>query len=284
MDYVFLNDRIVPAEEARISVFDAGLLHGVGLCETLRSYRGQVFRAEDHLNRLENAARQLGLQMTQAREEIMRGIEQLLQVNEVPDALLRLTMTRGIIRAFTEDAASPSTLIITTDKLDINSEPPARSGIMVLINPYKVNPDDPLISFKSLNNFTRLLALQQAHRYRAAEILTFTLSNHLAGAALNNVFLVLDNVLLTPSLDTPAFDGITRRLVMTLAAQEQLECQERRVTIKDVLAAQEIFLTGTIAELLPVARVEKHVVGDETPGPIYSRLHKRYRELTLAQA
>ena len=277
-EYAFLNNKLIPTDEATVSIQDAGLLHAVGLFETLRSYGATVFRLDDHLDRLFSSASALGLTLSQDRCEITDGITSLLKANNLTSARLRLTATSGNITEIREDDHPISTLIITTAPIPEPTSEPTPYGVMVLISPHKQNPDDPLTGHKTTACFPRLISLQQAQQKKASESLWFTTTNRLAGAAMSNVFLVHGGRLLTPALDTPAMQGITRGVVLELARQNGIACEERELQIRDVLDAEEVFLTNTIMEMIPVSRIERHVVGDEAPGPVYHRLHDLFRQ------
>jgi len=278
-EMVYLNDGLVSADEAKVSAYDAGLLHGVGLFETMRSYKGQVFRLEDHLERLFRSAEALGLGITQSRERMRDAVGEVLRANGVEEARIRLTVTRGSILAAAEGEQA-STLLVTASPMAGYPAEYYQKGIMVLISKYKQNPDDPIAGHKTINYFPRLLALQQAQRAGAGEAIWFTTGNRLAEGCISNVFLVKEGKLFTPPLDTPVLGGIARKAVLELAREEGIECLEGELAIQDLLQAEEVFLTNSIMELMPVCHVERHAVGAGKPGEVYQRLHEKYRELT----
>jgi branched-subunit amino acid aminotransferase/4-amino-4-deoxychorismate lyase len=156
-------------------------------------------------------------------------------------------------------------------------------GMTVVITDYKQNPDDPIAGHKTINYFPRLMALQRAQAARAGEALWFTTTNYLAEGSVSNVFVVKDNVLLTPPRNTPVLPGVVRALVLELAQQHETAIEERPLTIKDLLGAEEVFLTNSIMELMPVCWVEKHAVGAEKPGPMYKQFHQWYRQAVEEQ-
>ena len=279
-EYIFLNHELIDADKARVSVHDAGLLHGVGLFETMRSYNSKVFRLNDHLDRLLRSAKKLNIHISQSPEELVNAVRTLLDANKLTEARLRLTLTRGSIRQtdIPEDQPVESTLIITAAAL--TSYPPElyRFGMTVIISSYKQNPDDPIAGYKTINYFPRLLALQQAQQKNAGEALWFNTSNRLAEGCISNVFLVKDDTLLTPPLETPVLPGITRKVVLELADKNNIKCRQSELLIKDLLEASEVFLTNSIMQLMPVCRIEAHKVADEKPGPIYQKLHDLYRQ------
>lgn len=282
-EYVFLNNALTDSDQAAVSIHDAGLLHGIGLFETMRSYAGRVFRLDDHLDRLFHSAAALNIPVTQQKLEIENGIGELLGANQLTDARLRLTLTRGNIKNASPENPSPSTLFITAAPLTPYPPEYYNKGMTVIVSNYKQNPHEPTAGHKTINYFNRLLALQQAQLKQAGEALWFTTANHLAEGCISNVFLVHNEVLLTPPLATPVLPGIIRKLVLELARQNGIKAEEKSLTIHDLLQASEVFLTNSIMELMPVTRIEKHAVGNEKPGPLYQKLHDLYRSAAAAE-
>jgi branched-subunit amino acid aminotransferase/4-amino-4-deoxychorismate lyase len=148
----------------------------------------------------------------------------------------------------------------------------------VIVSRYKQNPDDPTSRHKTINYFPRLAALQEAQQKNRGEALWFTTTNRLAEGCISNVFLVKDDRLLTPPLDTPVLPGITRKVVLESAREHSLYCEERELFIKDLLDASEVILTNSIMALMPVSSVEAHAVGEEKPGPVYQKLQAWYQD------
>lgn len=282
-EFVFFNDRLVPAEEARVSIYDGGLLHGVGLFETMRSYGGKVFRLADHLDRLYNSAQELGINVTQKRQELPGWIEVLLETNGLQDSRLRLTLTQGGIKNTDPDNPCPSVMFITASEMVGYPPEYYRRGMTVIVSDFKQNPKDPTGKHKTTNYLSRLLALQQAQQKQAGEALWFTVHNQLAEGCVSNVFLVAGGKLLTPPVDTPVLPGIARKAVLELAGENGIECEEKELFIKDLLSAREVFLTNSIMELMPVCRVERHAVGKDKPGPIFQKLHELYKQTVEAE-
>ena len=282
-EYVFFNDRLVPADEARVSIYDGGLLHGVGLFETMRSYGGRVFRLADHLDRLYHSARELQINITQKREELGGWIEVLLEANGLQDSRLRLTLTRGSIKNTDADSPGQSIMFITSGPMVGYPAEYYRRGMTVIISNFKQNPEDPTLKHKTINYLARLLALQQAQRKKAGEALWFTVHNQLAEGCVSNVFVVTKGRLRTPPVDTPVLPGIARKTVLELAGEKGVECEEKELHIKDSLSAQEVFLTNSIMELMPVCRIERHAVGKDKPGPVYKKLHDLYKQAAATE-
>jgi len=273
---VFLNDKLVDANKACISVSDSGFLYGAGLFETMRSYNGVVFGLKDHLDRLFFSANSLSITHPYSREYITEAIYKLMQANEFTDARLRLTLTGGPM-AESEEQRRP-TLLITATKLTPYPAEYYQKGVMVVLCPFKQNTSDPTYGHKTTSYFSRMIALKMAHQKGAAEALWFTVDNRLAEGCISNVFLVKKSILYTPVIATPVLAGVTRKTICQIALRNSIEFVEKDFYINDVLGADEIFLTNVIMQVMPVTSVERHTVGEGKVGAITKRLQKEFDE------
>ncbi len=270
MPHVYLNDKIVPSEEAMISASDAGFLYGSGLFETLRVEHGTVFGVDQHLNRLFNSAAALEILLTHTQDSLKDAITEVLKANDLPQARVRLTVSAGVPSG---DGQPPqSTVLITAVPLVPYAEACYSQGILVILCPYRQNPADPLAGHKGTSYFSRMLGLRTAHQKKAAEALWFTTDGYLAEGCVSNVFLVKDDTLLTPPLGTPVLPGVARHTVCDLAADNDLDLQETALRIDDLLSADEVFVTNVIMKVMPVVHVEQHTVGKGTVGPVTQTL------------
>ena len=279
-EFVCLNGKLVSAEDARVSIYDAGFLHGVGLFETMRAYHGRVFRPRDHFDRLHASAQQLGLRIAPDPDELTQWLATLLDANDLTHARVRLTATPGDLRptaTVDPDAPAQGTLLITATALTGYPDEFYHRGITVVIADTRANPHDPTAGHKTLNYFPRLLTLQHAQQKGAAEALWFTPANRLASGCISNVFAVKGDTVFTPPAQPPVRPGITRKTILELCQQESIAVQETDLVIQDLLDADEIFLTNSIMELLPVCRLERHAVGQDKPGPVYKQLRDAYQ-------
>jgi D-amino acid aminotransferase len=273
---VFLNDGLVDVEQAHISATDSGFLYGAGLFETMRSRHGYVFRLRDHLERLRRSADALAITHTYSNEYLEQAIDKLLAANELTDARLRLTLTNGpLLEA--EEQRKP-TLLITATEFRPYPADYYRTGVLVVLCPFRQNPTDPACGHKTTSYYPRLLALNLAHQNRAAEAIWFTTDNRVAEGCVSNVFVVKKSVLYTPPVGTPVLPGIARKTVCALAQKQSIELVEKDLYIADVLEADEIFLTNVIMEVLPVNSVEKHAVGDGKVGPVTRQLRESFAQ------
>ena len=275
MAKVFLNDKILDAEDAAVPVSDSGLLYGMGLFETMRAVSGKVFRLGDHAERLFSSAQKLGIKHQLTKDAVEKAIDEVLSANSFSDARLRLTLTAGSM----SDETSGATLLITaTDFAPYPSEY-YENGVRVILCDFRQTGADPLCGHKTTNYFARLMALRKAHEKQAAESLWFTTDNRLAEGCVSNVFVVKDSVLCTPPLTTPVLNGIARRTVCEIAIEKQIELKEKDLTVENLLEADEIFITNVIMLAMPVTSVESHTIANGKPGPITKQILDSFRQI-----
>ena len=277
MEKIFLNDKIIDIEEANLSVTDSGFLYGAGLFETMRSYNGKVFSLDDHLDRLFFSANALSIKIDHERKFINDSIYNLIDANNLTDARLRLTISSGSMSLSQEN--KQATMLITATQLQPYPKEYYEKGVLVTLCPYRQNTNDPTCGHKTTSYFSRMLALQNAHQKGAAEALWFTTDNKLAEGSVSNVFLVKNSTLYTPPLYTPVLAGIARKTICKIALRDSIELVEKELNINDVLAAEEIFLTNVIMQVMPVVQVEKHIVNKGTVGETTKLLIDKYNEL-----
>jgi len=273
---VFLNDKLVDAEKACNSVTDSGFLYGVGLFETMRSHNGVVFALADHLDRLFFSINRLSINNPYDAKYLTDAVYELLRANELTDARIRLTLTNG---PMAESQQEQSTLLITAAKFRPYPSEYYKNGVMVTLCPFRQNPNEPTCGHKTTSYFSRMIALNQAHQLRAAEALWFTVDNRLAEGCVSNVFLVKNSVLYTPPIETPVLAGVARKAICQMALKDSIKLIEKDLLINDVLGADEIFMTNVIMQVMPIIKVEKHIVGDGRVGPMAKDLKRKFEEL-----
>jgi len=278
---VFLNDKLVDIDKASVSVTDSGFLYGAGLFETMPSYNCVVFALDDHLDRLFFSAGSLSIENSYDKKFITDAIYKVLKTNKLKDARLRLTLTGGPMSEPEEKRRA--TLLITATKIQPYPPEYYKNGVLVVLCPFRQNVSEPIYRHKTTNYFSRMIALKLAHQKRAAEALWFTVDNRLAEGCISNVFLVKDSVLYTPPIETPVLAGVARKTVCQIALKNSIKLVEKDLSIDDLLAADEIFLTNVIMHIMPVNRVEKHTVGDGKVGPMTRKLQKKFDEFIKAQ-
>jgi branched-chain amino acid aminotransferase len=267
---IFLNNTIFDDDHAFVSARDSGFLYGAGLFETMRSRNSVVFALDDHLDRLFNSAKVLGIPHTYQRDYIAAAIVQTLKANELSDARIRLTLTGGPTGMPAEK--QKGTLVITATPFEPYAAEYYEKGALAVLCQFRQNTADPICGHKTCNYLSRLLALDGARQRGAAESLWFTTDNLLAEGCVSNVFIVKDSKVFTPLLSTPVLPGVARRHVLQIAAENAIEIIEKDLVINDLLGADEVFITNTLMQILPIAAVEAHVVGDGKVGTITTKL------------
>lgn len=289
---VYLNGTMVEPSEARIAFDDAGLQHGVGLFETMSVHRGKAFRAREHVDRLIHSAATLGLTREIDPGGLQTAIEQTIRHNQLDQARLRLTVTAGsvsLLRNSPEESPAPQPTVLIVPSEPTTYDPAYfERGVTVTVVPSAANPFDPMAGHKTLAYWQRLRTLRQAASLGAGEAVWLTTTNHLAGGAISNLFLVKDGQLLTPfargeevqgSLPAPVRPGITRSVVLELAEKNHIPSARRVLDIQNLLDADEVFLTNSSWRVLPVARVEKKTIGSGSVGPVTAKLRDAVLEL-----
>lgn len=273
---IFLNDELVDAQKAMVSTGDSGLLYGAGLFETMRSYGRKVFALDEHIARIAESGKKLGIQIPNS-EFLADAVYETLNANNIDDAKIRLTITNGSL-SHSQEKLEP-TVIITTSAIQEYPSEYYKKGVLVALSPYRQNPTDPTAGHKTTSYFPRMMGLQYAHERGAAEALWFTVENYLAEGCISNVFLVKDGKLLTPQLDTPILPGIIRAKVIELAKDNDIELKEQQLTINNLLEADEVFITNSIMEIMPITGVEKHTISDGKVGVTTKLLSEKLKEL-----
>jgi len=280
---VYVSGNLVPAAEARISALDAGVLLGAGLFETLRTYGGRPFRLGAHLARLRASGEFFRIFIRESDSQVAEAVARLVEANGLADARVRLTATRGPLADAVDDEAPPATLIITAGPMTPYPAELYEKGATVVVSDIRVSPDDPTVYHKTTGYLRNLLALRDAHRARATEALIFNTKGRLAEGSLSNVFIVSGGRLLTPPVEEGLLAGITRAAVLELAAEVGVPAEQRPLAVRDCLDADEMFLTNSIMELLPVGRVERKEIGTGRPGPVTKQLASAYRALVIRE-
>ncbi len=240
----------------------------------MRSYSGVVFSLADHLDRLFFSAQALSIEHSYDRKFITDAVYKVLKANKLTDARLRLTLTSGPMAE--SEGKRRATLLIAATKLQPYPAEYYKNGVLVVLCPFRQNPYEPIYGHKTTSYFSRMLGLKKAHQKRAAEALWFTVDNRLAEGCISNVFLVKDSTLFTPPIETPVLAGVARKTVCQIALRNSIEFVEKDLSIDDLLAADEIFLTNVIMQVMPVTRAEKHTVGQGKVGPMTKKLMKYF--------
>jgi len=285
----WLDGVFLPVEDVRVSGFDMGFQHAVGLFETMRAAHGQVFRVEAHMERLAGSARELLLTDSLRTGALADAVQQTVARNGFSDARIRLTLTGGAMNRPTEQPAEKDpTILIHAQPRTVYPDALFEQGIRVVVANDRLNPFDSHEGHKTLDYWSRLSALQAAGAKGAAEALWFTVSNHLGCGSTSNVFLVQDGTILTPpvrgeeakgALPSPVLPGITRAALLEVARENGLVVEQRLLDIGDVLGADEIMLSNSGWGVLPVIGVERETIGEGVPGPVFQTLRGGFEAL-----
>jgi branched-chain amino acid aminotransferase len=278
---IYISGKLYAKSDARISVFDHGLLYGDGVFEGIRSYSGKVFRLQKHVDRLYSSASAIFLQIPMSREEMARAIEDTLAANQLVDAYIRVIVTRGAgsLGLDPRKTADPQVIIIT-DQISLYPEELYEHGLKIITagtTRNHTNAVNPRI--KSLNYLNNILAKIEATNCGCLEALMLNYKGEVAECTGDNIFIVTRGVVHTPSIDSGILEGITRDAVIELARSAGLTVVERTMDRYDVYTADECFLTGTAAELIAVVECDGRVLGSGRPGPITRDLRQRFGSL-----
>jgi branched-chain amino acid aminotransferase len=277
---IWLNQGLVDEQEARISVFDHGLLYGDGVFEGIRVYDGRVFELDAHIRRLFESARAIRLTIPMPREELMAAVETTVKANGVKDGYIRLVVTRGAgtlgLNPFT---CQTGALFIIADRIQLYPEELYEKGMRVISattvrnHPLALPPQ-----VKSLNYLNNILAKIEALDSDVPEAIMYNHEGYVAEATGDNVFIVKNHVIYVPPVEAGSLEGITRAVVIRLARQEGLDIVEKNLTRYDLYVCDEFFLTGTAAEVIGVVEIDGRAIGDGTPGPVTKRLRGKFYE------
>ncbi len=283
-EIVYLNGKLIPASEARLSPFNYGFLIGFGLFETMRSYNGRIFRLDRHLARLMKSAEALDMASKMSGFDLADACYQVLKANGLSDARIRLTVSAGEGEIVPDlSTYREVTVFIVARKLAPLSAAVYERGYKVMLSTIRRNSLSPLSRHKSISWLENILARSQARAAGADEALLLNERGFIAECSASNVFLVTDGVLRTPTLESGVLPGVTREVVLELAQNMSLMAVVGEVELKDLLTADEAFLTSSIIEVMPLTQLDGRPVGDGKPGKITRHLMSAYRELVARE-
>ena len=283
---IFMNDRLVPEAEAKVSVFDHGLLYGDGVFEGLRAYAGRVFRLREHLQRLWASARAICLEIPMTPERLGAAIEETLAANGLADGYVRVVITRGAGSLGLDPARTrdPQVIVIADTIALYPAELTAKGLRLVTAATQRSHPAALSPRIKSLNYLNNIMAKLEGQQAGCVEALMLNHKGEVAECTADNVFVVRGGRLLTPPPDAGILEGITRGAVMELALAAGIDCREATLTRHDLYTADECFITGTAAEVVPVVELDGRKIGTGTPGPITLRLQAAFHALVRSGA
>lgn len=279
---VYIDGKFYDEAKAKISVFDHGLLYGDGIFEGIRAYNGRVFKLKEHIDRLFYSAKAILLTLPMTHEALCKAVVDTCRKNKLKDGYIRLLVTRGCgTLGLNPNRCKNPSVVIIAGKIQLYPEELYRRGMEIVTVPTTrnlhsaVNP-----AIKSLNYLNNILAKIEANNAGVEEAIMLNAEGYVAECTGDNIFMMKGNRLITPPLSAGALYGITRGTVMDLAAERALQVEETNLTRYDLFNADECFLTGTGAEIIPVVKIDGRVIGTGKPGPHTQALEKSYRELT----
>jgi branched-chain amino acid aminotransferase len=278
---VYISGKLVPAEQATVSVFDHGLLYGDGVFEGLRSYNGKVFRLAEHVERLYDSARAIRLDIPLSRDDMAAAINSTVAANGIKDGYIRAVVTRGAgTLGLDPNRCSNPQIIIIADSITLYPKEFYDNGLELITSSVIRNHPAALSPrIKSLNYLNNILAKIEGLKAGCVEALMLNHKGEVAECTGDNIFVVKHGRLATPPLDAGILEGITRNAVLELARDAGLNVAERPLTKHDVYVADECFLTGTAAEIVPVVKVDDRPIGSGKPGPVTKDLTERFHKL-----
>ncbi|MBN8209938.1 branched-chain-amino-acid transaminase [Bacillus sp. NTK071] len=279
--WIYLNNEFVKKEDAKVSVYDHGFLYGDGVFEGIRMYDGNVFRLEHHLDRLYDSAHSIMLKIRQTKEEMTNIIVETLKKNKLQDAYVRIVVSRGVgnlgLDPFT--CKEPQVIVIA-ESLALFPKHLYESGIDIVTVASRRNRSDVLSpKVKSLNYLNNILVKIEANLAGVSEALMLNDQGYVAEGSADNIFIVKGNVIKTPPGYVGALEGITRNAIMELASKKGYDMREETFTRHDVYVADEVFLTGTAAEVIAVVKVDGRVIGEGKPGKTTNDLLGAFRNI-----
>ncbi len=284
-EQIFLNGELVKQEDAKISVFDHGFLYGDGIFEGIRAYNGRVFRFDEHLDRLYESAKAIMLDIPMSKEEMKEAVLKTIRANELEDAYIRLVVSRGVgdLGLDPNKCDNPTVIIIASD-IELYPEEFYQEGLEVVTVPTRRNIPEALNPrIKSLNYLNNILAKIEANRAGVLEAIMLNNEGYVAECTGDNIFIIKDGVLRTPPTHVGALKGIKRGVVLDIAPELGLEVKEEVFTRHDLYVADECFLSGTAAEVIPVVEIDGREIADGQPGEYTGKLIDKFRQAANSQ-
>lgn len=278
---VYIDGQLVPKSLAKISVFDHGFLYGDGVFEGVMVYNGVAFKLKEHVDRLYDSARALCIDIPMTEEEMVGTIVNVIRANGFKNAYVRIIVTRGVgdLGLDPRKCSKPS-IVIIVDKIKLFDDEVWKKGITAIISSVRRDSVDATThEIKSMNYLNSILAKLEANAVGADEAIMLDRRGFVAEGTGENVFIVKSGVIYTPSRASGILPGITRARVIKLAQEMGYEVVERDITPAELLTADEVFLTGTAAGIVPVVKISGRTIGDGKPGPITRKLIEKFKEL-----
>jgi branched-chain amino acid aminotransferase len=281
---IYIDGEYYDRADARVSVFDHGLLYGDGVFEGIRIYSGMIFKLKEHIERLYQSAKAILLEIPMSKEEIEKIVLKTVRINEKKNGYIRLVVTRGDgLLGIDPTTCNKPTIIIIVDDIKLYPGEYYKNGIEIITASSRRIPSDCLDPrIKSLNYLNNIMAKLEAKQAGCLEAVMLNTEGFVTECTGDNIFTVKNNELFTPAPYHGALDGITMQTVIEIAQSLGIKTHETTLTRYDLYNADESFMTGTGAEIIPVIKIDGRVIGNGKPGAITQRLIKRFRKLLVA--
>ena len=278
---IYIDGEFLPKAEAKVSVFDHGLLYGDGVFEGIRSYNGRVFKLDEHLERLYDSAKSIMLQIPIPIETMKEAVLETLRRNHLREGYIRLVVTRGVGDLGLDPDKCPNpTIIIIADKITLYPQKFYEKGLDIVTASVRRNyPEAINPRIKSLNYLNNILAKIEGKQAGTEEVLMLNAEGYVVECSGDNIFWVKNGVLVTPPVHIGILEGVTRNSVIALARDSGIQVEERVFTRHDLYIADECFLTGTAAEVIPVVTIDRRTIGDGRPGKVTQKLIAAFRQM-----
>jgi branched-chain amino acid aminotransferase len=282
---VYINGHLYPKDEAKISVFDHGLLYGDGVFEGIRVYQNRIFKLKEHIDRLYESAKTLMLEIPMSKEGLSEACIETVRQNPYEDAYIRLVITRGVgSLGLDPNKCHQPQIIIIVDKITLYSENTYRDGMDIITVATRRNLAEAVNpKIKSLNYLNNILAKIEAVQLGFQEAIMLNQNGFVAECTGDNIFMIKNHKLMTPSAENGFLEGITRQCMMDLALSLKLKVVEATLDRHDLYNADECFLTGTAAGVVPIVKIDGRKIGNGRPGKLTSEISKLYHDLTLSE-
>lgn len=279
---IFIDSKYYDERNAKISVFDHGLLYGDGVFEGIRAYNGRVFKLKEHIDRLFCSAKSILLTMPMSHAALMRAVVETCKRNKIRDGYIRLVVTRGVgTLGLNPNRCKRGSVIVIADKIQLYAPEVYQRGMEIVTVPTTRNLHNAVNpAIKSLNYLNNILAKIEANNAGCEEAVMLNAEGFVSECTGDNIFIIKEGQLFTPPLSAGALYGITRRVVMEIAEESGYRVAEPNLTRHDLFNADECFLTGTGAEIVPIVKIDGRVIGDGKPGVITQKLVGQYHALT----
>ena len=278
--FVFLNGNIVPDTEGYITSGDRGFLYGDGIFETLRTYNGEPFKLAEHLERMCSSAKKLSILPVYTNAEVSESIKELIEKNNVQDAYIRITLSRGAGgNGLGINNNLKSTMLIQVKSFTPYEKKLYEEGMSLVVSRHRRSTSCPISCHKTTNLLTSILLKEEAKRKSANDTIVINTDGYVAECVVSNIFIINNGSVTTPPLDTNILPGITRKTVLDICQNSGIPAREECFKIETLIKADEIFITNSLMEIMPVSMIENSKIGKTVPGEITQQIMSAYKRL-----